>query len=94
MGLALREASGTYLANINRSNPPSLPPRGCFLKVKRSGADYYGLQYFIVACEERKHGTVMFLSRLIAASTKLDFCFLARLNVKNTVHLGHDDPHI
>ena len=36
----------------------------------------------------------MFLSRLIAASTKLDFCFLATLNVKNTVHLGHDDPHI
>ena len=37
---------------------------------------------------ERKHGPVIFLPRLTAASTKPDFCFLLTLNVKNTMHLG------
>ena len=43
---------------------------------------------------ERKHGTVIFLSlRLIASSTKPDFfSSLLTLNDKNTVHLG--DGHV
>ena len=43
---------------------------------------------------ERKHGTVMFLPRLVEARTKPDFCSLLTLNLKNTVHLGHVHPHI